>query len=676
MKQFFFVLFFIFLIPFNFGYDCSYFQEVDYENCLVLNETSEDLIADLIYNSEIIPDHNFIKEYNSEIEVKTSPDNTLVSDVGFIKEAWIKILSIEPSVLYNDTLYVPQTITLRSEYNYKIEIPKNYYNSKKRNGDVCKLKYYLESQTDSIDWYGENQHIGDQKQIHVSLYGVEQVKAQTTITATTKVKKYVWDKYCCSWGESGCNRYCYDCDYRKTYYLTDSITIEDTKSIKPYDYPFDSEFKLYQQYQGTFKGNITPSPDANTFLSTDNSYYAENKLFFKANFTNKPFYFLQLQVFDQDEKYAKNLIVDNKTIYLPEITNCQIQTTTFFETNNNTCEEDYQELALEPFQREKFTANWGFIIKLAIFFLTLVLLYRVISKYWNKALVPITAFLLMPTIVKAETCGLTNLASCIPQKIYEFFLNLLNAPLAPLLDLTKNLLTAHPGIEVFQGLWGIMVYVLSMFFGLLFIYSGFQFLFSGHNVIKREMAKQWLKNTVIMIVLIQSSFYLYDLMIQLGSIMSSTVLSLVDPLFFMLTANNIINIGLEFLFTLFYAITLMITILFLGMRYLMVALGVVFVPIGIFCYFIPPLKSYGRLILNILGMNIFITFIASIIILACSMMVEIPIFENIKILVMINCFTIVNLLFILLTKHVIKKSAVGDGAEKMAEAAKYIAMFV
>lgn len=284
--------------------------------------------------------------------------------------------------------------------------------------------------------------------------------------------------------------------------------------------------------------------------------------------------------------------------------------------------------------------------------------------------------LLMPAIVSAEECGLTNLASCIPQKIYEFFLNLINAPLIPLLDLTKNLLTAQPSISMFQGLWGIMVYILSMFFGLLFIYSGFQFLFSGHNVIKREIAKQWLKNTVIMIVLIQASFYLYDLTIELGSVMSSAVLSLVEPTFFMITANNIVNIGLEFLFISLYAITLVITILFLGMRYLVVAFGVVFIPLGIFCYFIPPLKSYGRLIINILLMNIFITFIASLVILACSMMIDIPIFQNIKILVMINCFAILNILFFILTIHTIKKSAVGDGAEKMAEAAKYIAMFI
>lgn len=157
--------------------------------------------------------------------------------------------------------------------------------------------------------------------------------------------------------------------------------------------------------------------------------------------------------------------------------------------------------------------------------------------------------------------------------------------------------------------------------------------------------------------------------------MTSAVLTLVDEQFFLLTIDNMTNVGLEFLFLSSYVFVLLITLLFLGIRYMVVAFGVIFIPIGIFCYFIPPLKSYGKFILNLLGLNIFITFLASIVILASSLLLEIEIFENIKILVMINCFLIIIWMFILLTKHVISKSSAGDGADKLAQAAKYIAMF-
>jgi hypothetical protein len=292
-----------------------------------------------------------------------------------------------------------------------------------------------------------------------------------------------------------------------------------------------------------------------------------------------------------------------------------------------------------------------------------------------KKLVWLLPLLSIPSAY-AESCGLTNLASCLPEKLYEFFLSVINAPLQPLLYVIKSMLENPPSINIFYSMWAIIVYCISLFYGILFIYSGFQFIFSGMNPIKRHMAKEWLKNTVVMITLIQASFYLYGLIVELGSIMSSAVLSMIDPHFFLVTADGIINIGLEFLFYWFYGLTLFFTALFLVLRYMVVAIGVIFAPIGIFCWFIPPLKSYGKLILNFLGFHIFIIFIDAIIILASSMLIDLPVFSNIKILVMISCFSFVNILFLILAWHSISKSAVADGGEKVAEAVKYIAMFM
>jgi hypothetical protein len=108
-------------------------------------------------------------------------------------------------------------------------------------------------------------------------------------------------------------------------------------------------------------------------------------------------------------------------------------------------------------------------------------------------------------------CGLLNLATCLPQKFFEYVESILNAPLQPLLNLAKDLLSAQVSIELFSGLWAIMVYVLSMFYALLLIYSGFTFIISGYDVYKRENAKEWLKNIVVMIILVQASFFIYEL---------------------------------------------------------------------------------------------------------------------------------------------------------------------
>lgn len=58
------------------------------------------------------------------------------------------------------------------------------------------------------------------------------------------------------------------------------------------------------------------------------------------------------------------------------------------------------------------------------------------------------------------------------------------------------------------------------------------------------------------------------------------------------------------------------------------------------------------------------------------MLITIPLFQNFKILVMITCFMIVDLLFIILANHIMHKTSIDKGAEKVMQAGKYIAMMI
>jgi hypothetical protein len=70
----------------------------------------------------------------------------------------------------------------------------------------------------------------------------------------------------------------------------------------------------------------------------------------------------------------------------------------------------------------------------------------------------------------------------------------------------------------------------------------------------------------------------------------------------------------------------------------------------------------------------FFTFIDAIIFLASSWIVQLPVFANFKILVMICSFIITDFLMIKLIWLVVSKTGVDTGAEHIKEAAKYIAM--
>jgi len=669
-------LFYMFLLAGNvLAFDCGIFDFS--EECNLLKENDENLIAGLIYKNTTFPNHDFVRNYNSDIDVDSAPDGTSFHFHGIIKNAWFDILTIMPSVRYQNITYIPSTIQIRSEYDYDIDnLPNNYYNNNKCDGCTCKILYDQKTDSASVNFYADTNHISNSKSFWVGLSRNTTINGQLDITSSYRTRIYEWDAYCCRWRKGSCRRWCYTCDLDSSYTNNYAVTIRDFEKVSYYNHNPEAGFSFISETQDSTKGNITKDNETGYRLSFTNSYFNEKLYDYNAVFLKKPHYLLQIEAKRNPNVEYRNLLRNEETLYIKNVDECSITATDFFKTEDIECNREYIGEEIKEFERQEFSNSWNLLFRIAIFIFVNLLIYTGIKKSWGRLFIPVAIiFLLMPTAL-ADECGLTNLASCIPEKIYDFFIDLLNAPLQPLLTLTRSLLENPPSIEIFQGIWAIMVYIVSLFYGLLFMYSGFQFLLSGHNVIKREMAKEWLKNTVIMIILIQASFYLYKLILEIGSILTSSVLSMVKEEFFLITADNIINIGLEFLFLSFYALALFITILLLLIRYLVVAFGVIFVPIGIFCYFIPPLKSYGRLIFNMLGTFIFITFIDAIIILACSMLIEIPLFANIKILIMISCFTIIDTVFLMMTLKAIFKSVFSSNhGENMAQAVKYIAMF-
>ncbi|MBS3106412.1 hypothetical protein J4419_01990 [Candidatus Woesearchaeota archaeon] len=275
-----------------------------------------------------------------------------------------------------------------------------------------------------------------------------------------------------------------------------------------------------------------------------------------------------------------------------------------------------------------------------------------------KKLSLLAVFLLAIPFVSAD-CGITNLASCLPEKLYEYTIGVINAPLQPFLTLTKNLLSEPVNVDGFLSLWAIITYLISLFYGLFLLFAGFNFLLSGYSALKREQAKEWIKNIVLMILFIQASFYLYTLTLEISSLLTTSILDLIDPNFFLLTIDNLANVGLQLVFSGVYLLTMVFSILGLSVRYMLVAIGVVFFPLGIFFNFIPPIKSYGRLIINTLMILIFLPFFQALLLLGASKLIEIPIFQNFKILVMTAAMSLVWCSMVFLLLFAIIKAVIG-----------------
>lgn len=275
-------------------------------------------------------------------------------------------------------------------------------------------------------------------------------------------------------------------------------------------------------------------------------------------------------------------------------------------------------------------------------------------------------------LVSAKDCSLTNLGSCLggiingvmsslindlPNKFFQFLLGILNSPIIFLLNLIKQLMVEPINLSVFASTWAIIIYIISFFYGLIILFNGFQFVVGGDSPEKRENAKASLARTVIMIILVQLSYYIYQLINDIFAAITKVFFNLVDQSFFTITAGNITNTALQFVFVIPYLIILVLFLIVLTLRYIFVASGVLFFVIGIFFYFISPLKEFGSMLINILIAAISLPLFYSLVFLASSKILNVGIFASFKILVALGAFGLVTLLTILLSLFIIIKSA-------------------
>ncbi len=688
------IFFFLFLfVQYSHAFECSLTSDPEYCSSIInseINETEKDLVlSSLLYQHTSYPNHTFVENYNLQLNVTEPPNNTEIYNSIQIKNAWLSFLAIFPSVYENNILYVSENTKLLSEYNYTAEIPENYEaESYPENSEGnCKRIYKLTKNEKKLNYFLNGNPIGEGKFAEVNINSNGTIKSELTIDTEIEVKHYKWKRYCAATRRGRCIRYEYRCEYTNTEYPKDNLKILEEKQIQLYTLTPSSHLEVARVYNNITEARFRAENYAFASLKFNSSYINYQNYAYNLVFDKKPYYFAYLEAKNFSHISYRNLYLSNNTLFVKNTDNCEIWSYNHFHNFSSECDLTPNGEELEDFKLlEEKNVDLDLVIYVIIFLLVVYICYRVARSQLRKVVFVLIILLLLlipnafavdppPPEEPEENCGLTNLASCLPEKIYDYFLVLINAPLIPLLGLIQLLLTADISIDIFHGVWSVIRYILSFFYVFLFLYAGFIFITSSSNPIRRTQAKEIIKDTFIMIILIQGSFYIYDMVLGLNSILSNSILTMIEPEFFLITVDNIVNVGLELFFSVAYAITLFLTVLLLIMRYIVVSLGVVFFPIGIFCYFVPPLRSYGRFIIHLLGVFIFVTFFDLLIILACSMIIEAPIFASIKILVMIACFSIVNYTLWKTIKLVFGK-AVDNAGDKLSDAIKYVAMAV
>lgn len=240
-------------------------------------------------------------------------------------------------------------------------------------------------------------------------------------------------------------------------------------------------------------------------------------------------------------------------------------------------------------------------------------------------------------------CGLANLSSCIPEKLAQYFSYLLNSSILPLLKIIFTLLTSPVNISSFREIWIIITGLITFIQLFGFIWAGYMFMTSGDNIKKRVKAKRWFLKLIILLILIQCSFYLYGAIIDISSVISESMLNLVDKRIFLISIDSLPNFAVGLMFLIPYTFTLICTAILLSLRYFFVLIGTILFPLAISSLIFPPIQIYGRIILNILFGLIFIPFFTILILYGTKLMITLSPFKNVKILLMLVTFTCINI---------------------------------
>jgi hypothetical protein len=206
--------------------------------------------------------------------------------------------------------------------------------------------------------------------------------------------------------------------------------------------------------------------------------------------------------------------------------------------------------------------------------------------------------------------------NAIPNGIFNLLTSSVKSSLqefnASLLTLAAFLISVNPDPMLMFPLWQAIITVISCFYLLVFLVVGFKFLVGGHNIQKREEAKESLKNAIIMIIAVQLSFYFYQLFLGLATAITQFLWVTGFEQFFMTTTYA--GAGIFMLTSLSFAVISALITLFA--RYLFLLMGVVLFPIGIFLYLIPSFKSWGKIIFNFIGIVLAMQFIDIILLVA------------------------------------------------------------
>ncbi len=339
----------VMLLPSAIAFNCNSLSGGDFQVCNSIQNTNlsqadkDLLISDIFNKNKTTPNFDFIYQWNTNLNIANSPNGKTYSS-GVINSAWVKIISLMPSIIENNVLYSSNAGKLLTAYNYNYQLPTGT-----ASGD-CKTYYSLLSKTESLNVYINNQLIGNNKLVSFNNLNQDYntFKAELIINLKYRIDHYRNKKYCSKYDENGnCIKHYYKCEFYSTEYKTDSLTISDQLNARLYRNQLNSSFKITNRYSGITQGLLTADNFTQLTLSFNNSYYQNSRYIYSLNYS-LPYYVLTLRADPVEIIEFRNIHVDknnNQFLFtIKDASSCKIKLSNHFNSITKTCDLSFNQI--------------------------------------------------------------------------------------------------------------------------------------------------------------------------------------------------------------------------------------------------------------------------------------------------------------------------------------------
>ena len=327
--------------------DCSKISIPNLQICTDILQSNltliekEALISNLEYKNPYFPDHNYIFLRNTALTVGNAPTEVRVYDNGIIKDAWVSLFSLMPSVIYNNTLFATENIQVLTGYNYKIVLPTNYASSgyPSTDGGDCRRDYQLTSNSSENKVFINTICQGSGRVVNATLSEDSTVSAIFNVKADYSIQHYNWNEYCCRYRNGECTRYCQSCDLSNIENKRDELTLTDALSVKLYKNALKAEVIPIDSYGSTNKLRINYSDSME--LDFNSSYFYFYKYLFSINYSKEPYYIFTLKAEDHHTEKINNLIRNDHDLTIKNSKDCKVRAFDLFNVIQANCNSRY-----------------------------------------------------------------------------------------------------------------------------------------------------------------------------------------------------------------------------------------------------------------------------------------------------------------------------------------------